>query len=147
MRRIATKLTARLFDMLNPGGRLVLANFLPNIWCAGFMENVHGLEPHLPQLGRDGGIDLCDPQGGAFQPENLQREKWQYRFPRRFSPLRATVTNQRLSDTADNNPAVSRSFVVNLISKAVGCNETICIVSLIHSAADQVDRSWQTFAV
>jgi extracellular factor (EF) 3-hydroxypalmitic acid methyl ester biosynthesis protein len=36
--RIATKLTARLFDMLNPGGRLLVANFLPNIWGAGYME-------------------------------------------------------------------------------------------------------------
>ena len=36
--RIATKLTARLFGMLNPGGRLLLANFLPNIWGAGYME-------------------------------------------------------------------------------------------------------------
>ena len=40
--RIATKLTARLFEMLNPGGRLVLANFLPDIWCAGFMETFMG---------------------------------------------------------------------------------------------------------
>jgi SAM-dependent methyltransferase len=36
--RIATRLTTRLFEMLNPGGRLLLANFLPNIWGAGFME-------------------------------------------------------------------------------------------------------------
>jgi SAM-dependent methyltransferase len=40
--RIASKLTARLFDMLNPGGRLVLANFLPDIWCAGYMETFMG---------------------------------------------------------------------------------------------------------
>ncbi len=40
--RIATKLTSRLFDMLNPGGRLVIANFVPEIWCAGFMETFMG---------------------------------------------------------------------------------------------------------
>ena len=40
--RIAMRLTSRLFDMLNPGGRLVIANFLPDIWCAGFMETYMG---------------------------------------------------------------------------------------------------------
>jgi extracellular factor (EF) 3-hydroxypalmitic acid methyl ester biosynthesis protein len=40
--RIATKLTSRLFQMLNPGGRLVIANFVPEIWCAGFMETFMG---------------------------------------------------------------------------------------------------------
>lgn len=40
--RIATRLTSRLFDMLNPGGRLVIANFLPDIWCAAFMETFMG---------------------------------------------------------------------------------------------------------
>jgi SAM-dependent methyltransferase len=40
--RIATKLTSRLFQMLNPGGRLVIANFVPDIWCAGFMETFMG---------------------------------------------------------------------------------------------------------
>lgn len=37
--RIATKLTGRLFEMLNPGGRLMVANFLPDIWGAGYMES------------------------------------------------------------------------------------------------------------
>ena len=37
--RIAQKLTLRLFDMLNPGGRLLIANFLPDIWGAGYMES------------------------------------------------------------------------------------------------------------
>ncbi len=37
--RIATKLTGRLFEMLNPGGRLLVANFLPDIWGAGYMES------------------------------------------------------------------------------------------------------------
>ena len=36
--RMATRLTHRMFDMLNPGGRLLVANFLPDIWCAGYME-------------------------------------------------------------------------------------------------------------
>ena len=36
--RVATKLTHRMFEMLNPGGRLVVANFLPDIWGAGYME-------------------------------------------------------------------------------------------------------------
>jgi extracellular factor (EF) 3-hydroxypalmitic acid methyl ester biosynthesis protein len=40
--RIAGKLAARMFQMLNPGGRLVVANFLPDIWCAGFMETFMG---------------------------------------------------------------------------------------------------------
>jgi extracellular factor (EF) 3-hydroxypalmitic acid methyl ester biosynthesis protein len=37
--RVATKLTGRLFEMLNPGGRLLVANFLPAIWGAGYMES------------------------------------------------------------------------------------------------------------
>jgi hypothetical protein len=36
--RIATKLTHRLFDMLNPNGRLVVANFVPNLACSAYME-------------------------------------------------------------------------------------------------------------
>jgi hypothetical protein len=36
--RLATKLTTRLFGMLNPGGRLLVANFLPDIWGAAYME-------------------------------------------------------------------------------------------------------------
>ncbi len=34
----ATRLTSRLFSMLQPGGRLVLANFLPEICDDGYME-------------------------------------------------------------------------------------------------------------
>lgn len=34
----AQELTRRLFDMLNPGGHLLLANFLPGISSAGYME-------------------------------------------------------------------------------------------------------------
>jgi hypothetical protein len=37
--RIATKLTTRLFSMLNAGGRLLLANFVPDIWGAAYMES------------------------------------------------------------------------------------------------------------
>ena len=40
--KIASRLTARLFAMLRPGGRLVLANFLPDLYCAGFMETFMG---------------------------------------------------------------------------------------------------------
>lgn len=40
--RIANRLTARMFEMLNPGGRLVVANFLPDIWCSAFMETFMG---------------------------------------------------------------------------------------------------------
>ena len=34
----ATRLTERLFSMLNPGGILLIANFLPDIECVGYME-------------------------------------------------------------------------------------------------------------
>jgi extracellular factor (EF) 3-hydroxypalmitic acid methyl ester biosynthesis protein len=36
--RIATKLTGRMFEMLNPGGRVVIANFVPNLLCSAYME-------------------------------------------------------------------------------------------------------------
>ena len=36
--RIASKLTERMFDMLNPGGRLLIANFVPDVWCSAYME-------------------------------------------------------------------------------------------------------------
>lgn len=36
--RVATRLTARLFSMLAPGGRLVIANFAPWLDDIGFME-------------------------------------------------------------------------------------------------------------
>jgi hypothetical protein len=35
---IGTKLTTRLFSKLNPGGKLLLTNFLPDIECIGYME-------------------------------------------------------------------------------------------------------------
>jgi extracellular factor (EF) 3-hydroxypalmitic acid methyl ester biosynthesis protein len=38
--KISIKLTVKLFNLLNPGGRLLIANFLPNIPCIGFMEAV-----------------------------------------------------------------------------------------------------------
>jgi len=36
--RLAAKLTERLYHMLNPGGKLIVANFLPGIEGAGYME-------------------------------------------------------------------------------------------------------------
>lgn len=36
--RLVRKLTANLFTRLNPGGRLIVANFLPDIRDAGYME-------------------------------------------------------------------------------------------------------------
>jgi extracellular factor (EF) 3-hydroxypalmitic acid methyl ester biosynthesis protein len=36
--RVAVRLTARLFSMLAPGGRLVVANFAPSLSDIGFME-------------------------------------------------------------------------------------------------------------
>jgi hypothetical protein len=36
--RLATKLTQRMFEMLNPGGRVVVANFVPNLLCSAYME-------------------------------------------------------------------------------------------------------------
>lgn len=40
--RLATKLTQRMFEMLNPGGRLLIANFVPEIWGRGYMETFMG---------------------------------------------------------------------------------------------------------
>lgn len=36
--RLATRLTAKLFDLLSPGGRLMYANFAADIFGIGFME-------------------------------------------------------------------------------------------------------------
>jgi len=36
--RVATRLTTKLFSMLNPGGRLMVSNFLPHIKDVGYME-------------------------------------------------------------------------------------------------------------
>lgn len=36
--RIAGKLTHRMFEMLNPGGRLVVANFAPETTCSAYMD-------------------------------------------------------------------------------------------------------------
>ena len=43
--RLATRLTDRMFEMLRPGGRLVIANFVPDLWCSAYMEAF--LEWHL----------------------------------------------------------------------------------------------------
>ncbi len=36
--RMGTKLTQRMFEMLNPGGRLIVANFVPGLVCSAYME-------------------------------------------------------------------------------------------------------------
>lgn len=36
--RLAAKLTQRMFAMLKPGGRLVVANFVPGLICSAYME-------------------------------------------------------------------------------------------------------------
>ncbi|MCP4604651.1 MAG: hypothetical protein GY847_29715 [Proteobacteria bacterium] len=36
--RMATVLTAKMFEMLKPGGKLLVANYLPNIDAVGYME-------------------------------------------------------------------------------------------------------------
>ncbi len=39
---VAIRLTNRLFEMLKPGGRLLLANFLPDVMSLGYMETFMG---------------------------------------------------------------------------------------------------------
>lgn len=36
--RLATRLTHRMFDLLNPGGRLIIANFVTDVACSAYME-------------------------------------------------------------------------------------------------------------
>lgn len=40
--RVATRLTTVLFELLKPGGRLVLGNFVPDIYDVGYMEACMG---------------------------------------------------------------------------------------------------------
>ena len=40
--RIATKLTQCLFNRLRPGGKVLICNFLPQIFDAAFMESYMG---------------------------------------------------------------------------------------------------------
>jgi extracellular factor (EF) 3-hydroxypalmitic acid methyl ester biosynthesis protein len=50
----AKTLTARLFALLNPGGTLLIANFLPDIWESGYMEAAMDwwlLHRTLPEIG------------------------------------------------------------------------------------------------
>jgi len=42
--RVASRLTARMFEMLRPGGTLFLTNFLPTTEDAGYMESYMGWE-------------------------------------------------------------------------------------------------------
>ena len=43
-RPLGTRLTRCLFDMLRPGGRLLVSNFLPEVADAGYMESYMGWE-------------------------------------------------------------------------------------------------------
>jgi extracellular factor (EF) 3-hydroxypalmitic acid methyl ester biosynthesis protein len=47
---LAERLTTRLFDCLEPGGRLLLSNFLPGVSDAGYMETFMGWELLLRDL-------------------------------------------------------------------------------------------------
>ncbi len=55
--RIATKLTQRMFEMLNPGGRLVVANFVPDIWCSAYMDAL--LDWKLIYRSSEQMVELC----------------------------------------------------------------------------------------
>jgi extracellular factor (EF) 3-hydroxypalmitic acid methyl ester biosynthesis protein len=55
--RLATKLTHRMFEMLKPKGRLVIANFLPNLWGSGYMETYMGW--HLIYRTAEQMVGLC----------------------------------------------------------------------------------------
>lgn len=50
--RVATALTARLFSMLTPGGRLLYCNFLPNTPDIGYMESFMGWDLIYRSLGK-----------------------------------------------------------------------------------------------
>lgn len=54
--RVAIALTARLFAMLRPGGRLLFCNFLPDTPDVGYMESFMGWELIYRSLGRTAGL-------------------------------------------------------------------------------------------
>lgn len=56
---LARRLTARLFNDLHPGGRLVIANFLPEIRDVGYMEMY--MDWHLIYRNRTQMLSLADP--------------------------------------------------------------------------------------
>jgi extracellular factor (EF) 3-hydroxypalmitic acid methyl ester biosynthesis protein len=55
--RLANRLTQRMFEMLNPGGRLVVANFVPDIGCSAYMEAF--LDWKLIYRNADQMLELC----------------------------------------------------------------------------------------
>jgi extracellular factor (EF) 3-hydroxypalmitic acid methyl ester biosynthesis protein len=61
---VAVELTARLFGMLRPGGRLVLANLLPGFVSLGYMESFMG----WPMIYRDD-TEMAEVAAGLSRPE------------------------------------------------------------------------------
>jgi extracellular factor (EF) 3-hydroxypalmitic acid methyl ester biosynthesis protein len=56
--RLGQRIVARLFDMLRPGGRVLVANFLPSVRDIGYMEAF--MDWHLIYRTRQEMIDLID---------------------------------------------------------------------------------------
>ncbi|MCR9245158.1 MAG: class I SAM-dependent methyltransferase [bacterium] len=64
--RLATALTARLFAMLRPGGKLLFCNFLPDTPDIGYMETFMGWELIYRNLGEIVKLTAdCDPSAMA----------------------------------------------------------------------------------
>lgn len=66
---LAARLTARLFEMLRPGGELLLSNFLPTVRDAGFMESFMGWELLLRTL------EEIDRFGADVAPGEVARRR------------------------------------------------------------------------
>lgn len=64
---LARRLTARLFDCLQPGGRLIVTNFLPQVADVGYMETFMGWELIYRDL--DGVRDFA----GEIDPDRIRR--------------------------------------------------------------------------
>ena len=64
---LARRLTARLFERLRPGGRLIVTNFLPQVADVGYMETFMGWELIYRDL--DGVRDFA----GDIDPERIGR--------------------------------------------------------------------------
>ncbi|MHC4892069.1 MAG: class I SAM-dependent methyltransferase [Planctomycetota bacterium] len=64
---LARRLTARLFERLRPGGRLIVTNFLPQVADVGYMETFMGWELIYRDL--DGVRDFA----GDIDPDRIRR--------------------------------------------------------------------------